>query len=118
MSTFHRFFKTVLKSICKYAEYECQNLEHRGTGLLCSESTMVESKHIERIKKLLSASGFNREKTFISHLTELKTKRKRLDILIQNVTKSISAMKGEISMTDKEKFEGFKQSLIASYFTL
>ena len=67
---------------------------------------------LESIKKLLSASGFDREKTFITHLTELKTKRKRLDTLIHNVTKSISAMKGEISMTDTEKFEGFKQSLI------
>jgi len=67
---------------------------------------------LESIKKLLSASGFDREKTFTSHLTELKTKRKRLDVLIQNVTKSISAMKGEILMTDIEKFEGFKQSLI------
>jgi len=67
---------------------------------------------LESIKKLLSASGFDREKTFIAHLTELKTKRKRLDTLINNVTKSISAMKGEISMTDKEKFEGFKQALI------
>jgi len=67
---------------------------------------------LESIKKLLSASGFDREKTFIAYLTELKAKRKRLDTLIQNVTKSISAMKGEISMTDIEKFEGFKQSLI------
>ena len=67
---------------------------------------------LESITKLLSASGFDREKAFFNHLTDLKAKRKRLDTLIQNVTKSISAMKGEISMTNKEKFEGFKQSLI------
>jgi len=67
---------------------------------------------LESIKVLLSASGFNWEKAFNNHLTELRTKRKRLDTLIQNVSKSISAMKGEIQMTDKEKFEGFKQSLI------
>ena len=67
---------------------------------------------LESIKSLLSASGFDREKAFFNHLTELKAKRKRLDKLIRNVTRSISAMKGEISMPDKEKFEGFKQSLI------
>ena len=67
---------------------------------------------LESIKELLSASGFDREKAFFNHLTELKAKKRRLDALIQNVTKSISAMKGEISMTDNEKFEGFKQSLI------
>jgi len=67
---------------------------------------------LESIKELLSASGFDREKAFLNHLTELEVKKRRLDSLIQNVTKSISAMKGEISMTDNEKFEGFKQSLI------
>jgi len=67
---------------------------------------------LESIKALLSASGFDREKAFFNHLTDLKAKRKRLDTLIQNVTMSIAAMKGEISMTDNEKFEGFKQSLI------
>ena len=67
---------------------------------------------LESITKLLSASEFDKEKAFFNHLTDLKAKRKRLDKLIQNVNKSISAMKGEISMTDNEKFEGFKQSLI------
>ena len=33
--------------------------------------------------------------------------------MILNVTSSLAALKGEITMTDKEKFEGFKQNLIA-----
>jgi len=67
---------------------------------------------LEDIKKLLSAPDFDREEAFIAHLATLHTKRERLDTLIFNVTKSIAAMKGEVTMSDHEKFEGFKQSLI------
>ena len=67
---------------------------------------------LDDIKKLLSAPGFDREQAFLSHLAELHIKRARLDGLILSVTKSIAAMKGETSMSDKEKFEGFKQTLV------
>ena len=67
---------------------------------------------LEDIKKLLSAPDFDRERAFAGHLAELHKKRQRLDVLIHNVTQSIAAMKGEITMSDQEKFEGFKQSLI------
>jgi len=65
------------------------------------------------IKRLLAAPGFDRERAFLSHLAELCKKRERLDTLIGNVSKSIAAMKGETTMADKEKFEGFKQDIIA-----
>ncbi len=64
------------------------------------------------IRKLLSAPDFDREQAFMNHLAELSKKRKRLDTLIETVTKSIAAMKGEQTMSDKEKFEGFKQAMI------
>jgi len=67
---------------------------------------------LDDIKKLLTAPDFDREVAFATHLSELHNKRKRLDTLISNVNKSISAMKGDAVMSDKEKFEGFKQSLI------
>jgi DNA-binding transcriptional MerR regulator len=67
---------------------------------------------LEEIKKLLSAPNFNREQAFENHLAELYKKRERLDSLINNVIKSAAAMKGEIAMTDNEKFEGFKQALV------
>ena len=67
---------------------------------------------LDEIKKLMSVPGFDRERAFESHLAELHKKRERLDTLILNVTMSIAAMKGEITMSDNEKFEGFKQSLI------
>ena len=67
---------------------------------------------LDEIKKLLTTPAFDREQAFASHLSALHKKRERLDKLILTVTKSISAMRGETEMTDKEKFEGFKQSLI------
>ncbi|MCL2163821.1 MAG: MerR family transcriptional regulator [Oscillospiraceae bacterium] len=67
---------------------------------------------LDVIKKLLLAPDFKREQAFDDHLAELYKRRERLDVLIRNVKKTIASMKGEIIMADKEKFEGFKQSLI------
>ena len=47
------------------------------------------------------------------HREKLLAKRKQLDILIANVEKTIAAKEGRINMKDQEKFEGFKQKLIA-----
>jgi len=67
---------------------------------------------LEDVKRLLSAHDFDRQQAFLSHLAELQIKKQRLDTLIHNVTKSIAAMKGEINMSEQEKFEGFKKDLV------
>ena len=67
---------------------------------------------LEDIKGILYAADFDKENAFHCHLAELNKKRERLDVLINNVTKSMSAMRGEIEMADNEKFEGFKQTLV------
>jgi len=67
---------------------------------------------LDEIKKLLSAHDFDRQQAFSNHLAELHIKKQRLDALIHNVTKSITAMKGDTTMSDQEKFEGFKRDLI------
>lgn len=67
---------------------------------------------LQEIKRLLSSPDFNRAQAFESHLTSLQEKRERLDRLIENVRKSLAEMKGEIKMSDQEKFVGFKQKLI------
>lgn len=67
---------------------------------------------LEDIKKLLSAPDFDRAQAFQSHLIALQEKRDRLDTLIQNVTRSLTTMKGESTMSNQEKFEGFKKQLI------
>jgi len=67
---------------------------------------------LDEIKKIMSVPEFDREQAFLNHLAELSQKKERLELLIENVTKSIAAMKGVNIMSDNEKFEGFKQSLI------
>lgn len=67
---------------------------------------------LSEIRRILAAKDFAGEAALQSHLDALKGKREQLDTLITNVEKSIRAMKGEIKMSDMEKFEGFKQKLI------
>jgi DNA-binding transcriptional MerR regulator len=68
---------------------------------------------VDEIIQILSDTDFEPFAALAAHLDALKSKRRRLDILIRNVEKSIKAMKGEILMGNDEKFEGFKQRLVA-----
>jgi DNA-binding transcriptional MerR regulator len=63
-----------------------------------------------RIAEILSAPGFEKQKALKGHLEALKERRARLDALIKNLEKTISAEKGETTMTDRERFEGFKKN--------
>lgn len=67
---------------------------------------------LEDIRKMIFSRDFDRGAALRLHLTALRAKRDRLDQLIANVEKTISADKGEIVMSDWEKFEGFKQRLL------
>jgi DNA-binding transcriptional MerR regulator len=67
---------------------------------------------LAEIGRILSAKDFDGRSALESHLTKLHSKREQLNKLIANVEKSISSMKGETSMSDQEKFDGFKQKLI------
>lgn len=67
---------------------------------------------LDEIKKLLSAPDFDREKTLYAHLNSLHQKKSQIETLIKNVSATIESLKGAAIMSDKEKFEGFKQKLI------
>jgi DNA-binding transcriptional MerR regulator len=67
---------------------------------------------LSEIGKILAAKEFDGLAALISHHAALCVKKEQLELLIVNVEKSIKAMKGEITMTDNEKFEGFKQKLV------
>ncbi|MEQ8155812.1 MAG: MerR family transcriptional regulator [Clostridiaceae bacterium] len=67
---------------------------------------------LQKIKNLLKSHDYDREKALQSHLSELNRQKEQIDMLIRNVKKTIASMKGEIIMSNKEKFEGFKQKLI------
>lgn len=70
---------------------------------------------LEEIKRILSSEDFDGLAALESHLTALQARRKQLDLLIANVEKTIKAAKGEMIMSDIEKFEGFKRKLVEEY---
>lgn len=67
---------------------------------------------IHEIKMLLSAPDFDRETALQEHLASLRSKKEQIEMLIENVSKTLRSMKGETIMSDEEKFKGFKQKLI------
>jgi len=67
---------------------------------------------LEEINRLISSDDFNRADALHAHLSALLAKRNQLDALILNVEKTLASTKGEITMSDKEKFEGFGEKLI------
>jgi len=67
---------------------------------------------LSEIGRILAAKDFDGLAALQSHHAALCAKREQLNRLVENVEKSIQAMKGEIEMSDHEKFEGFKQKLI------
>lgn len=67
---------------------------------------------LREIHRLLSADNFNEKKALEEHRRLLLEKRARLDRLIQTVDKTLQTEKGEIVMSDAEKFEGFKRELV------
>jgi len=67
---------------------------------------------LRAIKRLLDAPEFERTQALQGHLDALTERRARLDALIGTVKRTMSAAKGELIMTDGEKFEAFKQNLI------
>lgn len=67
---------------------------------------------LEVIKKIITSPCYNGLEVLRDHREKLLSERKRLDVLIANVEKTIASMEGRIIMTDQEKFEGFKQKMI------
>lgn len=67
---------------------------------------------LEEIKKILASPAFNKLEALKEHREKLLTQREQLDLLIITVEKTIALKEGRITMTDKEKFIGFKQKLI------
>jgi len=67
---------------------------------------------LDSIKEIVTAPSFNAANALIEHREKLLEKRNQLDTLIANVDKTIAITGGEIKMSDKEKFEGFKKNMI------
>ena len=67
---------------------------------------------LEEIRNILASKDFDGLSALESHLTALLARREQLNLLVANVEKTIKTMKGEMIMSDQEKFEGFLQKLV------
>jgi DNA-binding transcriptional MerR regulator len=67
---------------------------------------------LKEIKAIIDSPGFDRVRALRQHLESLLAKKTQIDKIIANVEKTIAAAEGRISMSDREKFEGFKQKLV------
>lgn len=86
-----------------YRLYSNDNLEMLQQILFFRELGMP----LKEIKQMVNSSSFDKQDALKQHQKMLLEKRSQLDKLIKTVEKSIKHMKGEIQMTNKEKFEGF-----------
>ncbi len=68
---------------------------------------------LETIAEIVSSPSFDGAKALREHRAQLLEKRTQLDHLIASIDKTIAFTEGRISMSDREKFEGFKQKLIS-----
>ena len=67
---------------------------------------------LKTIRHLLCAEDYDVMRTLEEHLLELERQRDRMNSLISLVERSIRAVKGEENMSDKEKFEAFKERAV------
>lgn len=67
---------------------------------------------LKEIRNILSSKDFDGCAALESHLSALLARRKQLDMLIANVEKTIKAKKGELIMSNQEKFQGFLKKLV------
>ena len=67
---------------------------------------------LAQIEAVMKGDGFNRLEAMEQQLHNLEAEKNRINRLILTVRKNIQKEKGEIEMTDKEKFEGFKKAIV------
>lgn len=67
---------------------------------------------LEEIKEIVTSPSFDAVTALKEHREKLLDKRKQLDILIENVDKTIGVKERGIIMSDKDKFKGFKKKLV------
>lgn len=67
---------------------------------------------LDKIKEILQNPNFDKVNALKMHKIKLLEKKKQIDMLLNNVEKTLLSLVGGIKMSDKEKFEGFKKQYI------
>ena len=86
-----------------YRLYSNDNLETLQQILFFKELDLP----LKKIKEIIKSPSFNRQEALFMHRKLFLEKRNRLDKMIGTIEKTIYYSKGEIQMSNKEKFEGF-----------
>ncbi|SHG57398.1 MerR family transcriptional regulator [Ornithinibacillus halophilus] len=86
-----------------YRVYSEENLETLQQILFFKELGFT----LKRIKEIIYNPSFNRMEALEQHKRLLMEKRKRIDQILATLDKTIKHSKGEITMSNKEKFKGF-----------
>lgn len=67
---------------------------------------------LEEIKEIITSPSFDENRALREHRDKLLEKRNQLDALIANVERTLAQREGRKTMTDQQKFEGFKKQMI------
>lgn len=67
---------------------------------------------LKQIQKIIYQSDFDVMRALQEHLLDLEAKKKHMESLIFTVEQTIRSMKGECEMSDKEKFQAFKERIV------
>lgn len=86
-----------------YRVYSDENLETLQQILFFRELGFP----LKKIKEIIDSPSFHRLEALEMQHKMLLEKKNRLDKMIRTINKTIQYSKGEIEMTNKEKFEGF-----------
>lgn len=86
-----------------YRLYSDNNLETLQQILFFKELDFP----LKKIKEVITSPSFDREEALKLHRNMLLEKRNRIDQMMMTIDKTLQHKKGEILMTDREKFEGF-----------
>lgn len=86
-----------------YRLYSNENLELLQQILFFRELDLP----LKKIKEIVNDESFDSQEALAMHRRLLLEKRGRIDRMIATIDKTLRYSKGEITMTNKEKFEGF-----------
>lgn len=91
-----------------YRIYHQQHIDRLQQILFYRELDMP----LDQIKDILNAEGFEQLKSLRQHQDALLLKKQYINGLLETVTKTIESIEEGLTMTNEEKFEGFKQQII------
>ena len=92
-----------------YRMYETEQIDTLEQ-ILCYRSLGVS---LEEISRLLSATNTEKEQVLQRHLIALSERKSQIELFIENVSKTILFLRGDIVMTDEEKIKVMKQTLLS-----